>query len=440
MRIPVIYTYSNSYYKSVPPKSNINRENPPVSASVKDVQFTGSWMNNSLIQLFRNPLTNFKNYTAGEYMKLSAKDCSRLRDEYDFCNLNLYYDGIGEIHNLAADCLKTVFDKRFGKNNYVVLPIGRSVSTIGKVLGLKIGEENVKNIPLSSAGRFYSRNLELDTYKLFLKRVETEAGFEKFLKYLSANNLSRSDIENSGKNYILTDYCFTGESLLGVDQLFKSDLIWGNKKKNIYSVDILKAIDSIENSEKYIDDELLESVGTFSNLCEEELLQSKYKCFSLVGRAESFDETLNAEPNNVISKFQGNEKLMMFHLLDTALSNTKPPKLKFKNKLYDENMFSPIAPNQNVELWHDVNSQYQSDLRNDIIEINKLFINLDSKNLSKISDNMKVQSLYNDIRGIYKYLNGCNNNRANIMYRFGFYEIRQDIYNIMNSLNEIIYK
>ena len=69
MRIPVIYTYSNSYYKSVPPKSNINRENPQVSEPVKDVQFTGSWMNNYLIQLFRNPLTNFKNYTAGEYMK-----------------------------------------------------------------------------------------------------------------------------------------------------------------------------------------------------------------------------------------------------------------------------------------------------------------------------------------------------------------------------------
>ena len=60
--------------------------------------------------------------------------------------------------------------------------------------------------------------------------------------------------------------------------------------------------------------------------------------------------------------------------------------------------------------------------------------------IKAISDNMKVQSLYNDIRGIYKYLNGCNNNRANITYRFGFYEIRQDIYNIMNSLNEIIYK
>lgn len=54
---------------------------------------------------------------------------------------------------------------------------------------------------------------------------------DSFLKFLKQLGLSKEYIENSGKQYVITDYCHTGFSLEGANCLLKS--IWDNPKNLI---------------------------------------------------------------------------------------------------------------------------------------------------------------------------------------------------------------
>lgn len=444
MRIQNItpYNYLNKCSNFINKPSQNNSDVEQSSYCNKDISFSGIVGKDLLIKYFRaNPINIFEKFSQKEYEKLSLTQRNRLRYEYRILSeINPSYFGeVAEMHEFAANSLKTVFDNRFGENNYIVVPIGRSVSSVGKVLGLKIGEENVINVPLSDARRFFSEDPITWQYAKFLENVKKEQGFDTFLKFLESVHLSKKDIETSGKNYILLDYCSSGDSLKGAERLFKSDLVWGNSKRNIYAVDFINAISRVKNvNSKNIND----CLGTFENAIVNKfshyLLVSKFKNISVVGKAHYFKDTLGALPENTIKNANKESKLVLFNLLDKTLSKSKDKIPDLEIRPLVEDLFVPRFDNQQVEVWHDVKSQYKSDLRDELDDINKIMIKVEQLGASKICSNDKLQKAYRDLNGVYRYLSGCYCNVDNPQYRFNFYQIRSDVNKMIDDMNGLL--
>ena len=116
-----------------------------------------------------------------------------------------------QYNEIVAEQIKKVLNDKLGIGNYIVIPIGRSLSSIGKCLGYKIGEDNVKSLPMSRGWRFL--NLE-----------KCKEDFDAFSKYLDSVGLSKEEVEKSNKHYVFIDYCCSGDSLRGVKNLFESKI------------------------------------------------------------------------------------------------------------------------------------------------------------------------------------------------------------------------
>ena len=204
------YNYKQSRLENRPEYALSDRTN--LNISQENIAFTGVFGKDLLLNILgRNPLKKLNEFSISEYNQLSKADIKNLRGQYK--NLAAanpsFYESLGDIHDFAATAIQVVFDKRFGKDNYTVIPIGRSLSSIGKVLGYKIGEENVVNIPMSDAKRFVSDSFS-SQYKEIIENIKCNEGIEEFLEYLGKKHLCRQDIENGGKNYVLMDYCSSG--------------------------------------------------------------------------------------------------------------------------------------------------------------------------------------------------------------------------------------
>lgn len=219
----------------------------------------------------------FKDFSIQEYKRLSVKEIN-LVNEYVNRIYSTAFDSLLKYHDLAAECLRSNLDSAYGKNKYVVIPIGRSLSSIGKCLGYKIGEENVKNLPMSTASRF----LDIE------KRHEN---YSEFKKYLDSVGLSQKEIETSGKTYIFTDFCHSGASMLGVERLF-NDRIWG-KHDNVKFVNISDLLTN-RDSEKINDYIFINNLNDMLYGCDFKLYSFVKPCsnlavtkFSLVNTTES---------------------------------------------------------------------------------------------------------------------------------------------------------
>lgn len=438
------YSSTNYYYNRNSTFSCIKsdtRKSLPVNNSGiiynPNINFSGV-SKEYFINLFSNyPIKEFKKFTKEEYLKLSEAQKNKLRKDFQVLTTEDPHNlvGIGEIHAYAADCMMKIFDKRFGKGNYIVIPIGRSLSSIGKSLGVKIGEHNVINIPMSSASRFCSDPTSLSEYQTFIDKLQNNRGLKTLKKFLAAHNLTKNDIETSGKNYILTDYCYSGYSLKGAEQLFKSNEIWGNKNDNIYAVDFLKLLNKY--NENTIDPpiKLIPETQNIFNKIQSELFLSAYKDYATVGKTFSLGDTITAakDKQNVFA-LSRKTKLVWFNLIDTIMAGKGDFQVKLKPDLVEES-FYPKVKKQKVEPWHTSESQFESDLRNTLNEINKIIVKYNSsKTSNQIQSN---ESLINDITGVHKYLTDCYNNHS-LQHRFNFYEIQSDIKELINKINSKI--
>ncbi|MCR5266420.1 MAG: hypothetical protein K6E29_07495 [Cyanobacteria bacterium RUI128] len=177
-------------------------------------------------------------------------------------------------HDLTANCIKDELNQKFGEGNYIVIPIGRSLSSIGKCLGNKIGDERVKPLPMSRAPRF----LDLDKPDSKFEALErTDADFDILKKYLDSIGLSKEEVKKSNKHYIFIDYCNTGRSLAGVKKLFESDKMWGHND-NVQFEDIFNLLPKAETKSEIGGI----PTGAFLNELKEMFFNSSYKRFSLV--------------------------------------------------------------------------------------------------------------------------------------------------------------
>ena len=384
--------------------------------------------------LTKDPIKEFKTFSKEEYLKLTENQKNKLRAEYkQLEEENPYlYQSMGEIHAYAAECLKKTFDKRFGKNNYIVLPIGRSLSSIGKSLELKIGKEHVINIPLSGASQYFSPTPTKEAYEYYTNRLKNDKGLNDFLKFLEEKHISKKDIETSNKHYILIDYCVSGFSLKGAEQLFKSNLVCGNKKNNIHAVDFISLLNRFDES---IINSSIKKDSTKTNIhskLENILYESEYKPFAFIGNSYFLNETTNASKAIINSNaIPRDTKLAWFNLIDKIMTGKGNFDVKLKSNIQkeiDKNKY----PKQNIEIWNTPKSQYLSDLRNDLNELSKIFIEIEKpNNTNKLASETQI----NKLNSYYKYLVSCYKNIQNTQDTTEFYQQRENIKKLINDMN-----
>lgn len=126
---------------------------------------------------------------------------------------------LAKLNCYAASKVKSELDKEFGEGKYVVIAIGRSVSSIAELMG-HMGVD-VKIIPLSGL-------------RQGLPDFFPEKDMQAYGTFLAKKGLSKYDLQkNSEKTYILMDYAFYGRSLERAKKLLKNYELLGNVKNLI---------------------------------------------------------------------------------------------------------------------------------------------------------------------------------------------------------------
>ena len=239
------------------------------------------------------------NFTIGEYNKLTKLDIENINELIkNYINkreksFHYKFTEAIDYHDTAALNMKALLDKKYGEGNYVVISIGRSLSSINKCLGYKIGEKNVKQLPMSCAERY-----------ICPENWISEEDFKTLRKYLSSIGLSKSKIQTSGKQYLFMDFCDSGNSLLGAKKLLTSDKIYGNLE-NIRFVDFIKFLkkSKLNNFFKY-------------NL-QLMLYGSKFKKYSLVNPCVKLSDTRQSV--KTLQDYTFEARVFLFKLLENEM-------------------------------------------------------------------------------------------------------------------------
>jgi len=136
---------------------------------------------------------------------------------------------LAKMNCYAANKIKTELDKQYGINNYVLIAVGRSVSSIVEQIG-HMGADT-KIIPMSGLRR---TNVEHIPAK----------GLRKYKAFLNKIGLSKNILEeNQNKTYILMDYTYYGRSLENTKKILKRNDMLGNAD-NLISVPISIILDN----------------------------------------------------------------------------------------------------------------------------------------------------------------------------------------------------
>ena len=274
--------------------------NNDVESPNNNIRVTSTQTNSvSFNSLYINPINKFKNFSMDEYNKLSNSEKNYLRR----MSSNRIQNNTNEfinIHESAASLTKQVLDKKYGEGNYVVISIGRSLSSISKTLSYQIGEDNVKQIPLSNAGRFQQK-----------LNFDNNDDINKFKEYLDSIGLSKNEIETSGKNYLIMDYCESGKSLNGAYNLLTSDDVWG-KQSNVNTQDFVKLFYDID--EEVFRKNNIPDKYYFLDDLEIIFLQCLTKKFATISRCGSLSDTINSriQPKNMDKE----QKYFWFKIMD----------------------------------------------------------------------------------------------------------------------------
>ncbi len=399
--------------------------------SKSQVNFTGSRVADYLIRSVNlDPLYHFTNFTKSEYSRLSVGEIEKLRAKSLQWLKGHSSDGIramDDIHNYSSAVIKDMFDGFFGEGKYVVITIGRSLSTIGKSLGYKIGEENVVNIPMSSASRFFPGSTRVGDHYAVYSKLNNER-LDKFLSYLNKLGLSKEQVEKSGKNYIIMDYCYSGDSLKGAEFLFKSDFVWGPKAK-VHAADFLKVIEKYSipqvRKEPVLENQRVRFLDIYPIL-QRALCGSQYQPYSFVSQCMKLGDTEGAA--KIIRKpMESTKELMWFRLLDNAM---RPEQLHFSKIIPIEKEIK--VSGQNTLPWHNYLSQTECDIRNDIQRLNAQLVKLDLMPELKGPEYREVTL---ELNYLYNSLTDCYNNyKSNPYTVLGYYESRNRIHQVLDKV------
>ena len=271
--------------------------------------------NTNLISECHNRLNQIGKITLQSVALADNKTCKFLRKATP-----VRLKELAQMNCFAAEKVKNELDKLYGKNNYVLIAIGRSVSSIAETM--KHMGVDTKIIPLSGLRRREVNDIpskSLHTYKSFLVR-----------KGLSKTDLCR----NKNKKYVLMDYAYYGRTLDKTEELLKKNEMLGNAP-NLVSM--------------RINDILGEDYDTkqFRTLFK----YNRFKNFSYVGRlhVDNLKDVYNQCSPERVKEYHGNitkglRKLFWFNVFDSLKEKNyqKINPLRELNALYEHYM-SPKA-------------------------------------------------------------------------------------------------
>ena len=202
--------------------------------SGKSIAFSGFWDRDKFItKLHLNPLWHFKDFSKEEYDKLNERELALLRKRYGklLSKNETRYTEIEKSHCQLAKGMCEYFDRIYGKGKYTVIIIGRSLSLAGKALGYLIGEDKVKNLPLSGVQKYTSEHS--------INQAFEKGKLKNFVEFLNSIGLSKKEVSKSNKHkFVLVDFCYSGYSLMGANDLLQSNYVYG-KRRNIKSADVI---------------------------------------------------------------------------------------------------------------------------------------------------------------------------------------------------------
>lgn len=288
---------------------------------------------------YKAALDKLQKITKEEYLSLTKNEKEILRKKVEKTSFleNIKTVNAHEIvalHEFCANSIKKVLDKNYGEGNYVAVPIGRSLSSIGNALSLKIGEENVKNIPMSILENFYFPNDE--SGKKAIDEFSKTKGFKDFKKLLDSMGLSRESVLNSYKQCVLLDYTSSGISLEAAFRILNSKEFFGNKKCNLCATSLNKILNIVEMPKdeelQTIKDKVSKvypNVKYDGQILPKLISDSSFKPLSLIGKTKyDFSNILLAADYRKIYETRlesiENRKLFGFALLDSFHTRTEP--------------------------------------------------------------------------------------------------------------------
>ncbi len=281
-----------AFYDSNKYKPNILKDCPTFRASAS-------------FDTFRKTFSKLKNFTLNEYNQLSKSEINLINKNID----KMFADDIDfhralKYHDIVAEGMKQTLNNCYGVGNYIVIPIGRSLSSICKCLGYKIGEEKIKLLPMSQAGRFWNYYENED--------------IELFRKYLDSIELSQDTIKTSGKKYIFTDYCNSGDSLIGAKKLLTSKIF--DNDNNLEFIDVFQLIEDLQPNKIRNDISEWENY-IFKNTFRGMLRRMEFKRYSLVDKCINLDYTKEAviKPEH----YRPDAKCFWFKLMDNEANKMK---------------------------------------------------------------------------------------------------------------------
>lgn len=204
---------------------------------------------------------------------------------------------LAQMNCFAAEKIKNKLDEKYGKNNYVLIAVGRSISSIAELMG-QMGADT-KIIPLSGLRRGDIDNIPQDslrTYKSFLAQI----------------GLSKTDLKNNkDKTYIIMDYTHYGNSLEKAEKLLKKDEMLGNAN-NLISLPVSEFLGN--------DYEMMRYNYLFEHC--------RFKDYSYVGKLhiDNLKDVFKRCKPERIKEFQGNitqglRKLFWFNVFDSLKEN-----------------------------------------------------------------------------------------------------------------------
>ena len=248
----------------------------------------------------KTALAKLKKFNLNEYNLLTETEKKVLRDSIKASNQNFSWDL--DLHQYASECIKQSLDREYGVGNYVVVTIGRSLSSIGKFLGFKIGEDNVKNIPLSDLSGIDTNGIApIEQFKSF-------TDCDAYNEMLESVGLSKKDIDSSEKKYILIDYACSGNSIKNAYKILTSDTFWGNKDKKVTFSAIQDFLAPKDYSKKFAD---LSVAMAFSKF-------KKYSFIDRLHKRESFvSESLKPKVWEKTDDAKNIKKIFAFMMLDS---------------------------------------------------------------------------------------------------------------------------
>lgn len=221
---PNLNAYANSKTRNNPLKP---LEADSFVSSKKQLAFTSRANESKFAKKIINSVSNallsrYKRFSKSDFQNLSKPQYCILKHASE----GFYNDALEAVVD-SSKVVKNVFDKKYGRDNYVFVSVGRSLECIQNALdymGVK-----TKILPISGLHTTYPS----------AQKIMEQQGFNKYLKYIKDTVLNGESTQKSGKKYLFCDYCVTGNTLDTIKEIIQSPKV-GLKSENAEFIDFVK--------------------------------------------------------------------------------------------------------------------------------------------------------------------------------------------------------